>query len=317
MNSLFSSIGLGLIAVTSTIFVPVTTIGATFDYSKLQLISTRPVQSNYVLRFFGDQAQNEGFLAFANADYSAPDAGHTGGRELNAGTTSYYTAGRETNLIPSGATRSASLNGITGFSNFLNYLNTNNIAIDNLGISYGPIFGKDITTTWNLGNDEFGKDWFFTQEGAVEIEELIYRANPDDVEIFLSLGNTKIVSFGYSPNYLINTNELEGNIVFSRNILLLDPVRAFKESGLDSLESGLADAFLEDVNAAGGWVQLFSDGVVNPATDVDFTIDNGYRVLTVSFPLELRAVGVPEPSSLWGLSLLGLGAIIYRCWRVF
>jgi hypothetical protein len=27
------------------------------------------------------------------------------------------------------------LNGITGFSNFLNYLDTNNIAIDNLGIA--------------------------------------------------------------------------------------------------------------------------------------------------------------------------------------
>jgi hypothetical protein len=84
---------------------------------------------------------------------------------------------------------------------------------------------------------------FFTKDGEVEIEELIYRANPDDVEIFLSLGNTKIVSFRYSPNYFISTNEIDGNIVFGRNLLLLNPVRAFKESGLDSLESGLADAF--------------------------------------------------------------------------
>jgi len=33
MNSLFSSIGLALIATTSAMFVPVTTIAATFDYS--------------------------------------------------------------------------------------------------------------------------------------------------------------------------------------------------------------------------------------------------------------------------------------------
>lgn len=296
------SLFLGLTA-TAVVLTPLTVEAQTYDYSRAENLSARPIESNNILSFFGDQAQNEGYIIFRNADPNAPDAGHIGFTP-NAQNAAYYVAGREDSPDLSGATRSATLENTTGFPNFLNYLNSNNIPLSSIGFTFGPKSDRDLTQTWNLGEDKLGQDWFGSPGSSVE--EFIYLANPDDVENFVTLGTNNIVSVGYSPLYFISDTDYNGTY---QNILLTDPAPASKVPGLDPLASGLADAFLQDVAAAGGGVQQFYQDQPQ-ASDISVSVSQGYTIDAVSFPLELRAV--PEPSSTLGLLMFGaLGAVSY------
>jgi hypothetical protein len=281
------SLFLGLTA-TAVVLTPITVEAATFDYGRVNNISARPIESNNVLFLFGDQSQNEGYTAFSNEDPNALDAGHVGlGGALPGGNVAYYTAGRQASPDLSGGTRSASLENITGFSNFFNYIDTNNISLSSIGFGYGQKSDLEFNKTWNLGEDKLGQDWFVSPDST--IAENIYRADPDDVEIFLSYGDTKIINFGYSDFYNISVNDSGPTFVDNLNIILSDPVSAFKVAGLAPLASGLADAFLQDVAAAGGSVQFVSEDALE-LSDVSFFLNQGYEINAVSFPLELRSV---------------------------
>ncbi|MUH01248.1 PEP-CTERM sorting domain-containing protein [Scytonema sp. UIC 10036] len=304
-----------LLGLTATIAVltPMTVEAATFDYTRLNNITARPIDSNDVLKFDGEQSQNEGYVAFSNADPNAPDSGHIGlGGALSRGNTAYYIAGRQDSPDPSGATRAAGLENITGFSNFFKYLKSNNIPLSSIGFSFGSKSGQDLTKTWNLGEDKFGQDWFVNSDST--IGESIYRANPNDVELSLTYGTSKIISFGYSDTYFVSVNDQGDNYVDNLNIFLLDPVPAFKVASLDPLASGLADAFLQDVNAGGGSVQLVSEDVLE-TSDVSYTVSNGFEILNLSFSGELRVVKsktVPDPSSALGLLVFGVLSVVPR-----
>jgi hypothetical protein len=303
------SLFLGLTA-TAVVLTPIAVEAATFDYSRVNNISARPIESNHILSLFGDQSQNQGYTAFSNEDPNAPDAGHVAPEgALPGGNVAYYTAGRHASPDPSDATRSASLENITGFSNFFNYINTNNISLSSIGFSYGPKSDLNFNKTWSLGEDKLGQDWFVSPDST--IAESIFQANPDDVEMFLSYGDTKLINFGYSDIYFISVNDSDSTFVDNLNIILSDPVPASKVASLDPLASGLADAFLQDVAAAGGSIQLVSEDAPE-LSDVSFSLSQGYEIATLSFPLELRAVSsksVPEPSSILGFLMFGaLGA---------
>lgn len=297
------SLFLGLTA-TAVVLTPITVEAQSFDYNRLENFSVRPIESNDILYLFGDPSQNEGYVVFSNEDPNAPDAGHIGLRP-DAFRTSYYTAGRENSPDPSGATRSATLENITGFSNFFNYLNSNNIPLSSIGYGYGPKSDQDLTKTWNLGEDKLGQDWFGSPDSL--IEEDLYRANPNDVETYLSYGTTKLITFGYIDVNFISVDDNPGTL--GTNIFLSEPSPAFKEAGLDPLASGLADAFLRDVAAGGGLVQQLSEDQPQ-LSDLSFSASQGYQVINLPLPLELRAV--PEPSSTLGLLACGaMGAVFY------
>lgn len=307
MRNHILSLFLGLTA-TAVVSTPMSVQAATYNYSGVKNITARPIASNSILEFYGDQYQNEGFTIFSNVDPDAPDGGHFGIR-INPIPVSYYAVGRERSPDISNATRTASSPKITGFSNFANYINNNNISPDSIGFGFSPKSDRDLTKTWNLGEDKLGQDWFSSPDST--IEEDFYRANPDDVETFLSYGETKIINFGYSPIYFISdnvggTNDSNDNW----NIILSDPVSAFKSPGLDTFNSELADAFLRDVVAGGGSVQLVTEDQSRDS-DISFSVDDKYRMFTFSFPVEIRvvsSVSVPEYSS--GLGLLMFGALV-------
>jgi hypothetical protein len=206
------------------------------------------------------------------------------------------------------ATRSASLESVTGFSNFFNYLNSNTIPLSSIGFSYGQKTDRDFTKALNLAEDQLGQDWFATADSP--IEERIYRANPADVEDFLIYGTTKIITFGYSDFYFAVDNGATPDFTDNFNVFLGDPVPAFKVAGLDPLASGLADAFLQDVADGGGSIQFISE---DPDLEVDISFVNGFDVTYIGFPLELRVVkskSVPESSSVFGLFMFGaLGGV--------
>ncbi|MFH7029834.1 MAG: PEP-CTERM sorting domain-containing protein [Heteroscytonema crispum UTEX LB 1556] len=285
---------------------------ATFDFDQLKNISSRPIDSDNRLQLFGNPADKQGYTAFFNLDPSALDSGH-GDISLNASGNGapYYVTGRQGSpeVPASGATRTSTVADIVGFPTLSSYLTNNSIPLSSIGFSFSQKSDRDFTKTWNLGNDRLGEDWFASPDSP--IEERIYKANPDDVETFLSFGTTKILNFGYSNIYSVlnygSTTALADDI----DSAFTDPVSATKVAGLDPLTEGLANALLQDVNAAGGKVQLvIEDNDVQVPT---FTTGNGFGVLNFRLVGSLRAVRpatVPEPNSVSGLLLFGsLGGV--------
>jgi len=305
------SLVIGLTA-TAAVWTPLPAEAATFDYSRVENIDARPIDSDHVLNFFGDPSENEGFTAFFNLDFTAPDVGHIEiSKNAPGNIAPYYTTGRQASPEEpdSGSTRSASLNHVTGFSNFFSYLSDNSISLSTIGLGYGQKSDRDFRATWNLGEDKQGQDWFASPDS--NLEERIYRANPDDVEIFISYEDTKILNFGYTDFYNIldygdsvdNTDDFD--------IILTDPFTAEIVEGLDPFSAGLAQAFLVDIAEAGGGVQVvFEEAGVE---DAPLMFGNGFGVLSFPFPFTLRGVAiatVPEPSSVIGIFMLGaLGAL--------
>ncbi|MEC4812537.1 MAG: hypothetical protein SAK29_04575 [Scytonema sp. PMC 1069.18] len=304
------SILLGLTtAVTVGASLPVR--AATFDFDQLQNISSRPIDSDDRLSLLGEVEQNQGYTAFFNRDRSAPDGGHAD-ISLNASGNGapYYVTGRQGSPEdpPSGATRTSSVTDIAGFPTLSSFLSSNGISFNSLGVSLGQKSDRAFTETWNLGEDKLGQDWFASPDST--IEERIYTANPNAVEFFLSYGNTKIVDFGYSDLYSVL--DYGPTTVVSDDIDLAfgDPVRVKKVAGLNPFEDALATAFLQDVDAAGGGVQLYIDD--RNVSDQNIALGNGFFAINLRFVGDLRAVPVPEPTSVIALLMFGtLGAVSY------
>lgn len=309
------SIFLGLTTAVAAV-APLPAQAVSFNYDSAQNISARPIESNNKLFFFGTPSDNQGYTAFFNLNADAPDRGHTENALNSPGNIApYYTTGRNKSPEepPSGATRSATLQNITaGFSNFYNYLTNNNLSLDGIGLSYGQKSDRDFTATWNLGDDKQGKDWFSSPDSS--LEERIYTAKPDDVELYLTYDTTKIIDFGYTPFYSFLEYGPTPATVDDSEAILTEPFSASKPIGLNSLTAGLADAFLQDVASAGGGLQIvYEDAQVE---DVRSTTGNGYGVIRIPFPLSLNVVPntkVPESSLAIGLLIFGaLGAVTSR-----
>lgn len=299
--------------VTAVALTPVTAQAATFDYSKIKNFSTRPIDSDYVLDFFGDIRDNEGYTLVNSLDPNAPDAGHISiAKNALPGGSGYYTMGRPASPAPNTATRSATLRSIKGFPNLSNYLNSNNIPLSSIGYTYGQKADRDFTKALNLGEDKLGQDWFASPDSTVE--ERIYQTGPNDDENILLYGTTKIIDLASAPIYFATDNGPTTGVSDNFNVFLNDPVSVTKAANLDPVASGLADAFLQDVAAAGGSVQAISE---DSTLRAEFTTYNGYDVTYISFPWQLRAGSgsrnIPESSSGLGLLIFGaLGAVALR-----
>lgn len=306
-----------LLGLTTTVAVcaSIPVQAASFNFDQLQNISSRPIDSNYRLNFLGEPFDNQGvysnqgYSAFFNPDRSAPDGGHAD-ISLNASGNGapYYGTGRQGSPEQprSGATRTATVNEITSFPVLSSYLTSNEISLSDIGIGFGQKSDRSFTETWNLGDDILGQDWFASPDST--LEERIYTADPDDVEIFLSYGTTEIVNFGYSDFYSVL--EYGPKTAFSDDIDILfsDPVTATKVTGLEPFADGLANAFLQDVAAVGGQVQLYLED--RNVDDSYIASGNGFTVINLRAQGSLRAV--PEPSSALGILALGtLGAVSY------
>lgn len=318
MSRIHPLFSLGL-TITATVLTPITTLAASFDYDQVSLFSARPIESDSVLSFFGDVSNNEGYTLINNIDPTASDSGHVSiAKNALPGGAGYYTMGRDASPdLNTAGERSATLEGIEGFSNFNNYLQDNNIPLSSIGYSYGQKVDRDFTETINLGEDILGQDWLANPDSP--IEERIYQANPDEYNGFITLGTTPIIIFDYSPTYFAVDNGETLDFTDNTNVFLSNARPAFKADSLDSLESGLADAFLQDMFAAGGLIQEVSEDILKPdQVQVSFVDigDETYDITYIGFPVTIRAVGnatsVPESSSNVALILLaGCGIFTY------
>jgi hypothetical protein len=282
--------------------------GDLFDFSSIQFIETRPIASNNCLRLFGKRTDPtpQGFVGYT--------AGHLE-TSLNAPgfNAPYYAAGIDfspENLVnPLGATRAATLlDNITGFSNFATFLTDNSIDVSRVGFSFGPNNGI-FTNSWNLGDDINGQNYFSSPTSS--LEERIYAANPNEVESFLLLDTTKILSFGYSDIYSFLEYGATTAPDDDTEAIISDPFSVSKVDGLFGEFDGLADAFLADVGSKK--VQLVSEdaAVVPDFVFVDGSIGALNPVISIQFPVQLRIVSTPEPSVTLGL--MGLGIIAVGC----
>lgn len=316
-----------LLGLTATVALcaprPVQAAAFNYDYNdNLKFISTQPIDSSNTLDFQGSPSDNQGAVGFYNLDPAAPDHGHVEIGLNSRGTAlppipnnaPYYTSGApgSPQVPPTSATRTSTFDGTTtGFTTFNSYLKDNGIPASNIGFDFGQKSGLDFTKTWNLGSDTRGVDW--SASPNTPIEERIYRANPNNVQISLFDGKTKIIDLGYSNLYSVEDYGAKPTFDDDFESNFTDVVTAKKVPGLDTLDDGLADAFLKDVNAAGGGVQVVSEQLGSP--DIQFPTGNGYGILNISFPTELRAgtiAEVPEPSSALGLLIVGAwGAVSY------
>ena len=311
MSQLPKLFSLGMTAA-ATLLTPIIAHAASIDYDQVTLFSTRPINSNHFLSFFGDVNNNEGYTLINNIDPAAPDSGHVSiAQNALPGNSAYYTTGRDGSPDANTAgERSATLESVTGFPRFFQYLQDNSIPVSSIGYSYGQKVGLDFTRTINLGEDILGQDWLATPDSP--IEQRIYQADPEDIHSFITLGTTPIITYG-SPTYFVVDNGDTPDPTDNFNVFFGDPVPAFKVDGLDPFASGLADAFLEDVAAAGGLVQEVSEDILQfdqiQTSFVDIG-DETYDITYVGFPITIRAVSrVPEPSSSLALMMLAGGGI--------
>ena len=294
---------------TATLLAPLPTRAAScetgdlFDFSSIQFIATRPIASNNCLRLFGKRTDPtpQGFVGYG--------AGHTETSLNSPGNPApYYAAGIDFSPenVP-GATRSATLlNNITGFSNFANFLTNNSINVDRIGFSFGPK-NRDFTKSWNLGDDINGQNYFSSSTSS--LEERIYAANSKEVESFLLLDTTKIISFGYSDIYSFLEYGATTAPDDDSEAIISDPFSVSKVAGLLGEFDGLANAFLADVGS--NKVQLVSEdaAVVPDDVFIDPSIGPLNPVVSIQFPLQLRIVSTPEPSVTLGLMSLGIIAV--------
>ncbi|WP_375501809.1 hypothetical protein [uncultured Nostoc sp.] len=300
-------------SVTLSAIAPVQAANLSFDYNQLQFIKSRPIASSNFLGLNGSPTENQGFVPFYNPDPSAPDHGH---KEIGLNSrrdfpgfnnAPYYGTGRQGSPEEpaSGATRMTSLISINSFPSFGQYLTNYGIPLNDISFVFGQKSDRDFNKTWNLGADIFGQDWY--ADPNTPLEERIYKANPNDVEISLYSGNTKIVDFGYSDFYSIvdygSTPSFDDDFESS----FTDPIAAKKASDLAPLLAGLATAFLKDVNAAGGGVQIVNENFGE--LDINFASGNGYDMILLPYPMQIRAVAlkaVPEASFSWGIFMFGV-----------
>ena len=297
---------------TATLLAPLPTRAAScetgdlFDFCSIQFIATRPIASNNCLRLFGKRTDPtpQGFVGYG--------AGHIE-TSLNApgNPAPYYAAGIDfspENLVnPLGATRAATLlNNITGFSNFSTFLTNNSIDVSRLGFSFGPK-NSDFNKSWNLGNDINGENYFSSPTSS--LEERIYAANPNEVESFLLLDTTKILSFGYSDIYSFLEYGATTAPDDDTEAIISNPFSVAKVAGLLGQFDGLANAFLADVGS--NKVQLVSEdaAVVPDQVFVDGSLGALNPVVSIRFPLQLRIVSTPDPSVTLGLMSLGIIAV--------
>jgi hypothetical protein len=274
----------------------------------LQILPPLPSENSANrIDFFGEISEKEGNVAFSSLEPSARDYGHIEISKNAVGfNSSYYVTGRERSPEPlNQSVRSGSVTGVSGYSSFNNYLTSNGIALKDIGFGFSPKSDRSVTQTWNLGDDILGKDWYGSPD--LTLQELIYRADPDDVEFSLFYKTTKIVDFSYSDIFVAAdegpTTSFEDDDFF----IFTNPITATKEIGLGQLENSLADTFLQDVAALGGKVRVIWNGSLK---SFDFITTDSYGVQYFSIPGSIQpvadSVSVPEPSYTPGILALGL-----------
>ncbi len=213
-----------------------------------------------------------------------------------------YLAGREHSPGAAG-TAAAHGTSTTGMTNMASYMTANGLTIGNLTLSFGQNDGN-LTHSWSLKPDTQNLNW--SGSAGSNIEERIYAVDAAyraTAEIALAYNGTKIVTFGYTPIYMIITYGGGGGN--DSIVSYTDAVSVSKVGALNATLDGFANAIISDITAGGGKAQLYVD-TFQTAARTDET-PAGLTIGNFSFSGWVQAV--PEPATTAGLAgLVALGA---------
>lgn len=282
-----------------------------------------PEISTSRLNLVGNHADGFGITGYRNAVTGQPNSGHVvTGVIQNAPDTAppphppvaldyyadYYISGRSSApFYDAGSPAAAAATSATGMTHLTTYLTVNTLSFNSVRFDFGAVGGAaNLQNSWNLGADSFGNEW--TGNMASPIENRIYAANSGQVETYLLFNAERIVNFGYSNLYeIINYGPTSGPGDDSIQAYS-DAVSATIVPGLAGEALGVAEAFLADVAAGGGSVQLYFDTFQAAAyTDTpQFYVDTNYLAANYDFSGSIMIV--PEPSA-WGVWVGVFGAM--------
>jgi len=199
-----------------------------------------------------------------------------------------------------------------GFSNMAatqGYISLNALDATKLTLRFGATGAA--TTGWSLGGDVNGTN--YSASGNSTMEYRIYTAPPANVGSGLYYNNTKLLSFGYTPLYMIidyATANMNDDIIQAYSA----PVGYTQADGLSGSNLGLAQSLISDFNAGGGLAQLRFDSI-QTASRTDYSNNpNFFGIFSFSGSVQV----VPEPGSLalFGITAAGFGLAILRKRRV-
>ena len=244
-----------------------------------------------------------------------------------AGVAYYYVAGRPDGPAPTATPYAAAGTTAAGFTQFRSNLTTFGYSLSDVTLHFGPS-ASVYENSWNLGADSNGLNAStgaaLNPGGALgvshqweawsgsSIEDRFYSANPAQVFYHLELDGTEIIEIGYADlfmriDYGDSTSGSDDEIQAYHTISGVSAA-----AGLSGNALAIAQAFVSDVDDAGGGLQVIIDSV-QPAVTGLFTY-NGQFGSHFAIEGRLAAVSaVPEPGTyaMW-LAALALGLTIWH-----
>ena len=265
-----------------------------------------------------------GFVGSASdagvSGYQGPNpatTGHSLISQNSSGVAYYYVAGRSDGPSPAGTPptipNAATASSVTGFSLFQSALGTQGKTISDVTLHFGPT-DSIFENSWNLGSDRnglnsstgaalngagvLGVDHEYEAWSGSTIEDRFYSANSSEVTYYLSVEGVRIVDIDYADLFMrIDYGATSSGID--------DTIQAYHAVAGVSITDGLvgpeylfADAFINDVNNAGGGLQVLID-TVQPAVTGTYSYNGQFGS---HFDINGRLVAttgsaVPEPGT--------------------
>lgn len=197
----------------------------------------------------------------------------------------YYLTGRERAPQTTPGDATAQVSAVAGFSNFTAAMQSLGLVLSDFKFNYGQR-GTNCTQTWNLEADTLDTDYWLSP--ASTVEERVYRAQPDQVEMLITYQNTPWIYLSYSPLFW-TVDYATVSALDDVTKCFSNPMQATPASNLSGAALATAQAFLQDVGS-GGFLQARFDGI-QPATQQTFR--KGYEGGNYSFTGKLQLVSPP------------------------
>ncbi|MCF3649408.1 PEP-CTERM sorting domain-containing protein [Synoicihabitans lomoniglobus] len=301
----------------------------------LLLAGLLPLQAQYVLPGGSDNEIGfSGSIADAGVTGYQGDEAGTVGHALNSQNAPsaiayYYVAGRSDGPAPTSTPYAAAATTATGFTLFQDTLGTQGFSLADVTLHFGPA-SANYENTWNLGQDRnglisatgasanggglLGVDHEWEGWSGSSVEDRYYSADSSEVFYYLAVNGIRIVDIGYADlfmrvDYGASTSGSDDTIQAYHTVTGVSITEDFFGP-----EYTIADAFVSEVNANGGGLQVIIDSVqtaVSGTFSYNGNFGSHFAIEGRLAAVELSAVPEPGTYAIWmgmfALTLVGGG----------
>ncbi len=301
---------------------------STLVLAPLQAQFQMPTGSDDEISFVGASATH------GVSGYQGPDAATRGHTLISdnapSGVAYQFVAGRPYGPDSDGATYASQATAAQGFSSFQSVLGLQGYTLSDVTIHFGPNMSA-YESSWSLGLDRnglnsstgaavtpggvLGVDHEYEAWSGSSIEDRFYSADPNDVFYYIAINGLRAIDIGYADLYMrIDYGDSTSGSD--------DVIQAYHTVSGVSIHSGLlgqpeytiADAFVNDVNAAGGGIQVIIDSVqaaVTGAYTYNGTFGSHFAINGRLSAVNLSAVPEPGTYAAWAAAA-ALGLAVWR-----